>query len=572
MQLTKTIMCLAVSGALCSSALASPWPTATPDYSTTETNKAVTISVLANDIGNELTLIAVNATSTRGGSAQLNADKQTVSYQPPTDYTGVDEFWYDFTDNEGRENAAKVSVYISDADPEAGEMPPEWPVAVKDVASVFNNNAIVIPVLDNDIGSGLTLSSVNDWSANGGRASINADNKTISYNKLGAVSSWPETDSLWYVFTDSWGRKNSAKVTIVLGTPETQGWPVALPDSANTTIDTSVKINALANDTGVALSLKSVNESSVKWGRIEIQDNQLFYTPYRGFTGVDEFWYVMENVYGETNSAKVVITVRPPDETRLTTVLNDTGATTCGDYAFGNSEVHNNDLDECSGTEADGDPIPAGQDATFGRDAFNNDDSDGHAGFSFTKLDAAGQPLSADATSWSCVKDNVTGLTWESKVAGAVASNLHSAKDRYTHYDSDFSSNGGVSSGTQQASSFPASCFGYTNGRPETYCNTEAFVQRVNNSALCGMTNWKLPTIPELQSIVDYDGRSPAIDTAYFPNTEYDVYSSASLSVRQTGFLKAVAFYDAHIQLYPQGSLSAVRLVSQAPSPVSVAE
>ena len=55
------------------------------------------------------------------------------------------------------------------------------------------------------------------------------------------------------------------------------------------------------------------------------------------------------------------------------------------------------------------------QDCSHGRDATHNDDWDGHAGFSFTKLDRNGNPLPAAATSWSCVRDNVTGLTWEVK-------------------------------------------------------------------------------------------------------------------------------------------------------------
>lgn len=65
----------------------------------------------------------------------------------------------------------------------------------------------------------------------------------------------------------------------------------------------------------------------------------------------------------------------------------------------------------------------------------NNDDSDGHAGFSFTKLDANGNELLANATDWSCVKDNVTGLIWEVKQGGNGTvgdEGLHDADDTYT--------------------------------------------------------------------------------------------------------------------------------------------
>jgi hypothetical protein len=53
-----------------------------------------------------------------------------------------------------------------------------------------------------------------------------------------------------------------------------------------------------------------------------------------------------------------------------------------------------------------------GQDADQGRDAVL-----GRSAFSFTRIDADGNPVPADATpgAWRCVRDNVTGLTWEAK-------------------------------------------------------------------------------------------------------------------------------------------------------------
>ena len=94
--------------------------------------------------------------------------------------------------------------------------------------------------------------------------------------------------------------------------------------------------------------------------------------------------------------------------------LNDTGITWSGNYASGNNT-------ECiASTTPDGDNVVAAQDCSHGRDATHNDDSDGHAGFSYTKLDSNGVPLAnqnADyaTTPWACVRDNVTGLIWEVK-------------------------------------------------------------------------------------------------------------------------------------------------------------
>jgi hypothetical protein len=49
--------------------------------------------------------------------------------------------------------------------------------------------------------------------------------------------------------------------------------------------------------------------------------------------------------------------------------LNDTGVTTCIDYALENSGNDTANLDCNLETDSEGDPIPYGQDAHYGRDA-----------------------------------------------------------------------------------------------------------------------------------------------------------------------------------------------------------
>jgi hypothetical protein len=82
--------------------------------------------------------------------------------------------------------------------------------------------------------------------------------------------------------------------------------------------------------------------------------------------------------------------------TQIQGQLNDTGITSCSDGAF--------NVASC------GISTYPRQDAEFGRDFFNDDDKDGHAGFSFSKISATDKQLPLDATEWACVKDNVTGL------------------------------------------------------------------------------------------------------------------------------------------------------------------
>jgi hypothetical protein len=128
-----------------------------------------------------------------------------------------------------------------------------------------------------------------------------------------------------------------------------------------------------------------------------------------------------------------------------------------------------------------------GQDAAFGRDALASagqltKTGGGAAGFDFTKLDDNGNPLPSNATKWSCVRDNVTGLVWEVKTTDG---GVHDVNDRYLH--------------------------------------NEAFVfaDSVNDSiGLCGYTDWRIPKRFELESIVHYGSAFPGltIDTDFFPN------------------------------------------------------
>jgi hypothetical protein len=201
----------------------------------------------------------------------------------------------------------------------------------------------------------------------------------------------------------------------------------------------------------------------------------------------------------------------PTDKNSVPTIvkplgkLNDTGITTCSD-----------------GT-TNGLPCPVasfpGQDAESGRDVSNPDNTNGHAGFNFTKLDANGVPLAdqtADysTTPWACVKDNVTGLTWEVKTNDF---GLHSPSWTYTWYEPDGTKNGG-SPGTQNG----GNCGG------TSQCDTYGYAQAVNAAGWCGAKDWRMPTVDELSNIVNLDSGYLSIDSAYFPNTIPSVFWSSS--------------------------------------------
>lgn len=130
--------------------------------------------------------------------------------------------------------------------------------------------------------------------------------------------------------------------------------------------------------------------------------------------------------------------------------------------------------------------------------------------FDFTKLDSSGQPLDNQEAiytiqSWSCVRDNVTGLMWEVKTTDG---GLRDQGNTYSWYNPDSDENAG-SPGTQDG----GECTGGIS------CDTQSYVEAVNQRGLCGYSDWRMPTREELRSIVDYQENFPAIDTSVFPNT-----------------------------------------------------
>ena len=233
------------------------------------------------------------------------------------------------------------------------------------------------------------------------------------------------------------------------------------------------------------------------------------------------------DVTADSPSVDVSVNVLP---SAVSGPVNDTGITTCSDFV------------------SNGLPCPKatypGQDAEYGRDIAAQIGTltkigAGRAGFDFTKLDVGGNSLSATATSWSCVRDNFTGLVWEVKTDDG---GLRDKNNTFAWYNPDVNTNGG-GNGEQNG----GICTGGIN------CDTYSYVQAANNQNLCGFSDWRLPWQEELRSIVDYDyslfaNYMPTIDAGYFPGTLTgslsDAYWSASPEAALTGYAWCVDFYD----------------------------
>lgn len=223
--------------------------------------------------------------------------------------------------------------------------------------------------------------------------------------------------------------------------------------------------------------------------------------------------------------------------------LNDTGVLLYSDGV-------NRDYQE----SPDGFP---GQDAASGRDVTVNTSIDGFAGFAFEYLDADGNVIGegnrdeASAEGAICVRDRTTNLTWEIKqeqhidlitgndnirdaydegvsrydsTFGQEHSFWRSANYQYFWFSRDDKNNAGVSGaeGEQLNNSIPMSlqcayqsselsrdgsrysqALGLNRGAAR--CNTALYLQEMQRASLCGFTDWRLPSLNEMKSVVVYE-------------------------------------------------------------------
>ncbi len=152
--------------------------------------------------------------------------------------------------------------------------------------------------------------------------------------------------------------------------------------------------------------------------------------------------------------------------------------------------------------------------------------SDGKFGVSFSSV-AGG-----------CVLDNITGLMWEVKTADG---GLRDWNNTYTNFDStaaaqkhNFAS-GALSNPIQAEIDTPGDSVGFKN--------------QVNMQGLCDFRDWRLPTVDELQSILDYSAASPEppFDTLWLPNTVNNYFWSASSFVGDSDYAWIVDFHDGSV-------------------------
>ena len=287
-------------------------PEAKNDVAVTNEDTSVLINVVANDEDDDtgngrnqtLTIQSGSVTAPSHGTAVIESNK--IRYTPAANYHGPDSFQYTVTDGYAGSapSTATVTVTVNPVN--------DPPVAAGDSASTNEDTTLTLSASyllanDTDIdGDILSVTSVQGAS----HGSVSLVSGTVRFvpavNFNGAAS---------FTYTISDGHGGSSTATVSVTVVPVNDPPVANADIANTSEDTSVTINVIANDTDVendALTVTAV--TNVQNGTAAISANKVAFAPAANFHGIGSFTYEISDEHGGTASAGVTVTVAPVND------------------------------------------------------------------------------------------------------------------------------------------------------------------------------------------------------------------------------------------------------------------
>ncbi|MCK9496121.1 MAG: Ig-like domain-containing protein, partial [Dehalococcoidia bacterium] len=252
------------------------------DTAFTQQDTPVTVAVLDNDEGNNLSV----ASTSDGANGTVSTDGTTVTYTPDAGFWGTDSFTVTFV--AGTESATStVTVTVNgapDGDDLTDSTEPETPVTI----------SIVPPVTDPE-GGELTITSAGP--ASNGTVTIDSGEVVYTPNE-----GFTGTDTFEVTVTDEDGGSVTISVTVVVHVAL-----VAHNDSAFTQQDTPVTVPVLDNDEGDDLSVSGTGATAN--GTVTTDGTTITYTPDAGFFGTDTFTVTVQDAVGGAPNATSTVTV-----------------------------------------------------------------------------------------------------------------------------------------------------------------------------------------------------------------------------------------------------------------------
>ncbi len=262
---------------------------AVDDSASTLPNVATSINILANDTNfADPVTVSISVLSANGGLAVVvgspgNAAGISVTYTPPSGFSGTDTFQYTATDGSGGNDTAIVTVTVANSLPVAG------PGAINSISTAGFDPATrsgTINVANNPVGNSLgnVPAVVTATGATNGTVSVNGS--TVTYTPL--ASFFQGTGSFSYTITDadSETATNTVTVTIPDVTPTVAGGNAT--GDRNTTLNTTGAFtpgNGSPTQHAVSVPAQGTNGDCV--ATLTANTVAVAYTPDAGYSGPD---------------------------------------------------------------------------------------------------------------------------------------------------------------------------------------------------------------------------------------------------------------------------------------------
>lgn len=272
------------------------------------------------------------------------------------------------------------------------------PVAEDDTATTLENNAVDIPLLDNDGDPDGHTISVEGWGLvtdAGGQVALNPGGIIRYTPPAGFVG----TDRFSYHILDHYGGSDGAFVYVTVQRGDTA--PDAVDDTATTAEDTAVTIFILGNDmdpSGGFPILTGVTPGA--HGTISINgDSSITYTPFANFFGTDSLTYTIADGDGDLDTATISITVTavndvPNAVNDAVSTLEDTPVTI--DVRANDSDPENDQLSVITTSQPAFGTLASNADGTLTYTPAVN--YSGNASFTYTITDGNGGSDTATVT------------------------------------------------------------------------------------------------------------------------------------------------------------------------------
>lgn len=138
-----------------------------------------------------------------------------------------------------------------------------------------------------------------------------------------------------------------------------------------------------------------------------------------------------------------------------------------------------------------------------------------------------------------CIKDSTTGLIWEQKTNDY---SIRHKDNTYAWYEPSDKANGGNAGNTNDG------------------LNTHEYIKQLNAMNYCGYSDWRLPNVAELRSIVDF-GKEGVVIAPIFTHSLPYFYWTSSPDASHKDYAWAISFHNGDDSYYNKNQSHYVRAV-----------